>query len=135
MKKFVLIFISLIFPISLFAQTKPIGFKTPSGNITCVQWSEGSGIRCDLGVTEKISLPKPKDCYQVWGQAFSLEPQGKAKPECVGDSIGAIQVPELPYGQVWQKNGFSCSAEKVGLRCTNTEGHGFSLSKKKQSLF
>jgi len=135
MKKFVLIFISLIFPISLFAQTNPIGFKTPSGNITCIQWKEGAGIRCDLATVEKVSLAKPKDCYQVWGQAFALEKTGAGRPGCVGDSIGSVEVPELPYGKSWEKDGFKCVVQETELRCNNSEGHGFSLSKKKQSLF
>ena len=135
MQIYILFFVFIFFSSNLFAQTNPIGFKTPSGNITCVQWKEGSGIRCDLAVTEKISIPKPKDCYQVWGQAFELEPQGKPKAGCVGDSIGVVQVPELPYGQKWQKNGFTCEADKTQLRCTNSEGHGWSLSKKNQKLF
>ena len=131
---FLLLFFSFI-PI-LSAQTNPMGFKTPSGNITCVQWKEGSGIRCDLATIEKSSIPKPKDCYQVWGQAYALEPTGRGRAGCVGDSIAsAVEVSTLPYGQTWQKDGFTCVADETQLRCTNAEGHGFSLSKKKQSLF
>lgn len=139
MKKIKLMTTSLfIFSLSAFnlsAQEK-IGFKTPTGNIVCVQWSAGSGIRCDLASVEKVSIPKPKDCDLVWGQAYSLEPRGRVKLGCVGDSIsGETELPVLEYGTKWEKDGFTCNSEEKALRCENKDKHGWKLSKQKQSIF
>jgi hypothetical protein len=41
----------------------------------------------------------------------------------------------LSYGSVWERGPFTCRSRVVGLRCTNSEGHGFFLSRERQEFF
>ena len=53
-----------------------------------------------------------------------------------GEGLGCNLPPLiLNYGSKFQKNDLSCMSDQKGLTCTNQAGHGFFLSKGKQSIF
>jgi hypothetical protein len=115
--------------------SSPSGFKTPSGNIACEVY-EGI-LRCDLrensAAIEKI--PKaPKDCDLDWGNMFTLDPKGKGKRLCAGDTVFGEQK-VLAYGKTWKYKGFVCQSATTGLTCTNRNKHGWMLNKIVQRLF
>ena len=45
------------------------------------------------------------------------------------------RLPVLPYGQNWQRAGLTCISEQSGMSCRKARGHGFALSRAKQSVF
>ena len=55
---------------------------------------------------------------------------------CVGDTALDPRAPVLAYGKskVYAKS-FRCTSRTSGLRCQNKAGHGFFLSRAKQSIF
>jgi hypothetical protein len=44
-------------------------------------------------------------------------------------------LPVLPYGEVWQRGGFTCKSEQTGITSFNADHHDFSLSRAKQDVF
>lgn len=123
-----------------FAQAQSLvlqGFRTPSSNIHCMIAIEGSraDLRCDLLTNEGKTPPKPADCQFDYGNAFGMEPSGKATRLCVSDTVASPDYPVLAYGKGWKAKGFSCVSLRTGLRCTNRDGHGWELSKSQQRLF
>jgi len=120
-----------------------MGFKTPSDNIHCMVEEivdEGRDpaviLRCDMQRLDSPPSPPPADCDLEWGSTFFLRP-GDAISElgCVGDTVRKDEWPVLAYGSTWEGNGFSCISRRDGLTCTNPGGHGFRLSRAKQTLF
>jgi hypothetical protein len=118
------------------AEEPPVGFQTPSKNITCQFFAEnyGTTLRCD--VVEIASRPRrPKDCDLDWGDAFEMTSKGVPARVCHGDTTRDPSLPVLAYGEVWQRGGFTCCSEQSGLTCFNAMPRGFTLSKAKQELF
>lgn len=112
------------------------GFTMPSGNIACL-YSKDSGrttLRCDI---EEMAVPppQPSSCRFQWGHAFEMEVKGPAEPICTDDHTFDPGLQDLPYGQVWQRDGFTCRSEQSGVTCFNADQHGFSLSRAHQRVF
>lgn len=109
---------------------------SPSGNIECNLWTNGNEeLRCDMGALTYSFPDKPEDCPIDWGSSFGMFSMGPAEVLCVGDTIvGPLKV-VIEYGQTIQYGSFLCTSEKTGLTCRNLDGHGFTLSKAKQTLF
>ena len=80
-------------------------FQTPSHNIACI--GDSKSIRCDTRFVTKYSQPryKPKGCDVAYGTS------------------------KLYGGK------FRCSSRTSGLRCQNRSGHGFFISRQRQSIF
>jgi len=120
-----------------YAQSDSIGFQSPSKNIACLVFPDGSqsAIRCDIAVME--SKPKrPANCDLEYGQAFMMHARGSdADRICYGDALTDKVLPVIGYGDVWQRGGFTCTVEQTGVTCSNADRHGFSLSRAKQDLF
>jgi hypothetical protein len=117
------------------AQDVP-GFQSPSKNISCLVFPDGSGtaIRCDIAAMD--SKPKrPADCDLEYGQAFMMHAKGGAERICYGDALTDKPLPAVAYGETWQRGGFTCTVEQTGVTCLNAERHGFALSRAKQDLF
>ena len=114
------------------------GFRSPTGNIHC-QFSAmdgGASIRCDLRQVSNRSFPRPRNCDLEWGQAFEISARAtRGAPLCYGDTAQDDRLPVLPYGQSWQRAGLACLSEQSGVSCRNARGHGFTLSRAKQSVF
>jgi len=111
-----------------------VGFTSPSGNIGCML-SE-TFVRCDIAERDWSPPPRPADCpgETGYGQGISLEPTGTASFVCAGDTaLGGG--PALPYGEFRADGGTSCISTPAGMRCSNSDGHGFALSRQEYQLF
>jgi hypothetical protein len=65
-----------------------------------------------------------------------MAPTGRAHILCVGDTALNPKAKVLRYGQSKLFGGkFRCSSRTSGLRCQNRSGHGFFISREKQSIF
>jgi hypothetical protein len=114
-----------------------LNFRTPSDNIHCLVSSDEESIDCEIiTVTVQSPLPeRPSDCDLEWGQRFYMKEKGQAELICTGDSVRDHKAKIVPYGENYAFGLFTCSSEKKGLSCYNNDGHGFFLSKEKQTLF
>jgi hypothetical protein len=119
----------------LLAVTSLFSFQTPSHQIGCV--GDAHYIRCDTRYATKYAQPryKPKGCDLDWGP-LSMGPRGKAGVICAGDTALDRHAPVLGYGKSRLYAGkFRCTSRTSGLRCQNRSGHGWFLSRQKQSIF
>ena len=82
-----------------------------------------------------VTARRPADCDLEWGKAFEMRSKGGAVRLCYGDTVMDPKMPVLAYGEVWQRGGFTCTAEQTGVTCFNTDRRGFSLARAKQDLF
>lgn len=99
-------------------------FQMPSGNIACRL--SGAILRCDIRSGLK---PEPKkDCELDW-TGLTLAREGKAKPNCAGDTVADENAPVLQYGDHWQNNGRRCVSKETGLFCRNFGGWHFKLAR------
>jgi len=114
-------------------------FETPSQNVQCVvgEGFEGSDISCTIiNRSGSPASPRPSSCKGDWGHSFEMYDRGPAKLVCsdLQDvTKGAQQVAE--YGVKGEFGGFICTSSKTGLKCLNTDGNGFFLSRRKQVLY
>lgn len=119
------------------ARADVIEFRSPTGNINCIMYSDPSGasVRCDLLELTQSYTKKPAGCDFDWGRSFAVEDKGKGYLACVSDAVGGAGVAVLRYGQAVSLGGISCVSAETGMTCTNAKGHGFSVAKAKQKLF
>ena len=119
-----------------FAQNSITGFRSPSNNIGCqyFDYDRQITLRCDI-MEATVTARRPADCDLEWGKAFEMRSKGGAVRLCYGDTVMEPRLPVLPYGQVWQRGGFTCTAEQTGVTCFNADRRGFSLSRAKQEMF
>lgn len=110
-----------------------VSFRTPSGNIGCIYASEEPGLpanlRCDIRSGLRPKPGRPKGCDLDYGDSYALLKFGRTLVTCHGDTTLDPRAPVLAYGRTWRRNGFTCTSKSTGLRCTNTAGHGFFMSR------
>ena len=119
------------------------GFRSPSDNIHCMIDDYGVAdrsyapfLRCDIMSIEGPVPPKPSSCDTDWGKAYAVTPDGATGTLiCAGDTIRNERWPVLPYGSVWQQDGFTCRSETTGVTCANAAMHGFTLSRRARTVF
>ena len=118
------------------AQSSPIGFQSPSKNITCqyFDYDKQNTLRCDISAMD-TKPRRPADCELDYGGAFEMNAKGLATRICHGDTVMDPRLPVLGYGEVWQRGGFTCTSEQTGVTCFNADRRGFSLSRAKQDIF
>jgi hypothetical protein len=97
-------------------------FSTPSKKIACRIYDEGQGlvIRCDL--------------FFLNDRAVRMTRRGKARLIHVTDTIGDPKAPVLAYGKTKRVGPFTCTSRRSGLSCHNRNGHGFTVSRERQSV-
>jgi hypothetical protein len=113
-----------------------VGFQTPSHGIAYMYAViDGKhSLRCD--VRDVADPPKrPKACELDYGSAFLLSATGRATRLCAGDTVLDPKAKVVPYGHIKKVGPFTCFSKRTGLRCTSRAGHGFTLSRAKQTLF
>ncbi len=115
-------------------------FKMPSNNVVCSVGQEvgSSDILCTIFERSgPPPLPAPADCMSYWGHVYSLRDIGRTEMLCQDFNSGlAASVTDVaPYGVTGTFGGISCKSQESGLRCTNSDGHGFQLARRKQSVF
>ncbi|MGP4058769.1 DUF6636 domain-containing protein [Mycobacterium sp. 4D054] len=111
-----------------------VGFTSPSGNIGCILAEDS--VRCDIAARDWTPPPRPADCpdFTDYGQGIYLGPTGPARFVCAGDTaLGSG--PALDYGQLRVGGGLSCESEPSGIRCSNSHGRGFAISRQAYQLF
>lgn len=116
------------------AAADSIWFTSPSGNISCMLMDDL--LRCDIRDRDWAPPPRPADCpdFTGYGQGISIHPTGPANFVCAGDTtFGGGTV--LPYGQFQAGGGMSCTSEPSGMHCSNSDGHGFALSRQGYSVY
>ena len=140
------------------AENVEIYFETPSTNIFCVyrdnHGNEQANIDCVIGqftpsfdanfarkTFDPITGNDETLCTPDKLERFIVR-QGSSEAiafcpslDILGDPITDEQVFTLQYGQVFSRGGLTCQSTKKGLSCTNESGHGFFLSKARQSIF
>lgn len=115
-------------------------FKTPSGNIEC---SVGIGrdsadIICEIHQRQDPpAAPRPAGCTGPWGHHFELLERGPVRMRCgaPGSKSTAPGVDIAEYGQTGQFGDITCLSQRTGFECRNADGHGFFLSRRRQSVF
>ena len=113
-------------------------FRTPSGNIGCAYATglrQKPSLRCDIRTGLEPKPARPKNCDLDWGDSYELGATGRAFVTCHGDTAIDPRSHPLRYGSTWRKNAFVCTSKRVGLRCRNTSGHGFFLSRRRSYRF
>jgi hypothetical protein len=121
------------------AAFKARAFKTPSGNIRCI--GEGDiaankdfGMRCDITHHTWEAPKRSKPCTEGdYGSSLGMSKRSGAKFICVSDAIGPAR--KLAYGSVFRFGPFRCTIKTTGVRCTNANHHGWSVSKEKVRRF
>ena len=118
------------------AQSDPEGFRSPSRNIACqyFDYDNQNTLRCDI-MEATVTARRPADCDLEWGKAFEMRSKGNVIRLCYGDTVMEPRLPILAYGAVWQRGGFTCTAEPAGVTCFNADRRGFALSRAKQEIF
>jgi hypothetical protein len=112
-------------------------FRSPTGNISClIATGEYAVARCDMRSLTPSFTTAPPDCDLDWGSSFEVALSSrKGVLACVGDTVADPSAVELGYDQTISLGGFDCTSERSGMTCTNPAGHGFTISKARQSLF
>jgi hypothetical protein len=110
------------------------GFTSPSGNIGCIL--SDTLLRCDIGERDWSPPPRPADCpeFSDYGQGILIHPTGPARFVCAGDTAMGGG-PVLAYGQFQAGGGMSCNSEPSGIWCSNSDGHGFTISRQAYRTF
>ncbi len=112
-------------------------FRSPTGNISClIATGDYAEARCDMrSLTPSFTTP-PAECDLDWGSSFAIGLSSRrGELACVGDTVADPSAVELSYGQTLSLGGFDCTSERSGMTCTNPAGHGFTVSKARQTLF
>jgi hypothetical protein len=118
----------VLVPVALLAAAVPAVardtvFYTPSKKIVCRIYDpahQGLEIRCDL--------------FFLNDRAVRMTRRGKARLIHVTDTIGDPKAPVLAYGKTKRVGPFTCTSRRTGLSCHNRNGHGFTVSRERQSV-
>ena len=117
------------------SQTRTFRFQTPSKNIGCL-YSSATGrpsyLRCDILSGLR---PEPKRPCRLDWTGFSMTARSRATASCAGDTVYARNARVFPYTWTWTRGGFSCTVRRAGLRCRNSVGRGFFLSRTRSFTF
>jgi uncharacterized protein DUF6636 len=126
---------SVVLAVPARAEPAQYFFRTPSKNIYCAWLSSPGVLRCDILSGVRPLPPKPASCDFDWGAGFELKRTSRARILCVSDSVVTNSAKVLRYGQTWSRSGFTCISRVTGLRCRNSGGHGFFLSRQHSYRF
>ncbi|WP_282045942.1 peptidoglycan-binding protein [Roseibium album] len=118
-------------------------FETPSENIQCTVgegFDENEQAQSDITCTiidrsGPPALPRPNDCASGWGHVFSMRNRGPVQMECGAPSQDRGGSSRAEYGVTGEFVGITCHSSRQGLTCTNRDGNGFSLAKRRQAVF
>lgn len=113
--------------------------RMPSGNIHCAVGLERdyADVICEIHDRAGApARPRPAGCSGAWGHIFDLRERGPVAMECGApgprnDSPGVFV---FDYGRTERFGAITCSSSERGLTCRNADGHGFSLSRARQTV-
>lgn len=120
--------------------------RTPSGNVDCLAWVYGRGdaeatMRCYIDEISGPDVPRPDWAQCDWegGRLFELPPSGPGTRASFCDAIparpGTYRDETVAYGRIWRHGPYTCLSSRLGLLCTNANGHGLFLSREQQRPF
>jgi hypothetical protein len=83
------------------------------------------------------TTPRSAGCDDIWGYRFSMGSRGAVTAECgqPGSSNTAPGVDVARYGDTGKFGAIVCRSSESGFECRNADGHGFFLSRRRQSVF
>lgn len=113
-------------------------FETPSENIQCVVGlgTDNSDIECTIiERNDPPAAPRPVGCKSDWGHTFSMFERGAVQMHCAPLSRNRDGFDRADYGVTGRFGGFTCNSRRSGFECRNLDGHGFFLSRAKQTVF
>ncbi|EIE52761.1 hypothetical protein AL036_06105 [Salipiger aestuarii] len=115
-------------------------FDTPSGNISCSVGlgRDSSDVSCTI-YDRTPTLPRAGGCSRS-GHTVWMNDRGPVTIECDQPGLSYARPagpgPQvLEYGQSWDFGGIRCTSSTKGLECRNAGGHGFFLSRARQSVW
>lgn len=110
----------------------PVGFQSPSGNISCGFYDDG--VACQISEYDFETPPRPDECGDTgWGFNFAVDVEGGFM-FCAGDVEGGG--PALAYGQQLAMGDFHCVSREEGVTCVDAvSGGGFTLARDAYDLF
>jgi hypothetical protein len=118
------------------SSTRPPGFRSPSGNISCFV-SGTPTLLCKIAHADYAKQLQdrcigPAGAGVDW-HGFELSAARKGAIACSGGALytgtDRPSYVTLPYGRTWRQKMFSCSSRISGVNCSNPNGHGFFLSR------
>jgi hypothetical protein len=98
-------------------------FHTPSKKIHCRVFTPAKSsaeIRCDL--------------FFLNDRAVTMTRTGRARLVHVTDTIADPAAAVLRYGKTRHFGPFTCTSRTTGLSCHSKAGHGFTVSRQRQSV-
>lgn len=118
-------------------------FETPSENIQCTVgegFDENEQAQSDISCTiidrsGPPALPRPNNCGSAWGHMFFMRNKGPVQMECGAPSQDRSGSSRADYGVTAEIVGMTCHSSQQGLTCTNSDGNGFFLSRRRQAVF
>lgn len=118
-----------------------LNFASPSQNIVCggdvlKAYGGARGVSCYIKQMDSKPLQaKPKSCQHRWGQVFELAYIGRPALGCYNDTPYSLEPKILAYGKTMRGNGWACTSLPHGIKCVNSDRHGFEIGRKKQKFF
>jgi hypothetical protein len=112
-------------------------FRSPTGNVSCLfALGDSAEVRCDLAQLNRSFTTPPQDCDLEWGDSFAIGAKDRrGSVVCHGDTVADPAAEVLDYGSTLGYSGITCLSETSGMTCQNTAGHGFSVARKRQTVF
>jgi len=114
-----------------------VQFRTADDNIHClIVPGDFADVRCDIDDFTPSFTIAPLGCDLDWEGSFIIgadQPRGELG--CVGDTIVDPFSRVIKDGATISRGNFSCVAAQSDLTCVNLDGHGFTLTRARQSLF
>lgn len=108
-------------------------FVNAAMTVTCLfDGSGGTTVRCDV-MEPHWGVRKPSSCQDAYGDAVELA----TRPSliCHGDTIFSPDVTlTLKAGQSAKFGDHWCTVLTAAVRCSNADGHGFTVSQRAYSL-
>jgi hypothetical protein len=114
-----------------------VRFRTPSGLVVCGSTrfpGQLPILRCNGPLNP--APPRPRTCEYEWAVGLSMYSKGRASVVCASDSgFDPHHAPVLAYGRAWHRFGFTCTAQRSGLTCSNLSHHGWFMSRNRWRAF
>jgi hypothetical protein len=122
---------------------KGYDFVSPSGNIACSIYGDGSGANCEIqdhtwAAPASTDGPFGRPCDFNFGGLEIYVSHGK--PAVLGcyEGVSKFNRPaeqSLDYGQKYSRGAITCESEPSGVKCTDTvTGHFFRISRESYEL-
>ena len=126
--------VAALFPAVASAGFKSKSFKTPGGAVQCVLTAEDhsrASVLCIARLRPGVpSFPILRCDAGDPGLGLALSARGRATGICLSENPIAPPVRLFRYGHTIRHGGISCRvvSKRVGVRCVNAVGHGFTMS-------